>query len=242
MAERTVDALVVRWYERRDRSPDVVERWLRAAREELPEAVPRRFGDSEPLRGRFDGGDALADAYGRADSLLFLAGAPPIYHASLAATGSGKRGPTAVHSLQAVLDPADPRVRRFALALTHPGTVYVSASVERGLVLDRGTLYGPAVQPGEPYLAPHGDWLGLPPEPPLWCWFGPVYRRRAARDVSGQERAGGLLYTGGPWVRPPLRAQPEEVDPVRRRAARVPRGLRRSALWMPSRSARQLNG
>lgn len=230
MSERTVDALVVRWYERH--SPGVVDRWLRAADEHLPEAVPRKFGDTEPLRGRFgrDGARALVQAHADADPLLFLAGTPPVYHASLAAPGPRRQGPVAAHSLQVALDAAgpDPRVRRFALAFVHPGTVYVSASVERGLTLDRGTLWGPAAEPGEPYLAPHGDWLGLPPDPPLWCWFGPVYRRRVSRDLSGEEHAGGLLYSGGPWVRASLQARPSEPDPARRRAARVPRGLHRS--------------
>jgi len=71
MAERRLDVLVVRWYERQDRSPDIVGRWLRAAREHLPEAVPRRFGDSEPLRGRFerDGEAGLTNAYAAADQL-----------------------------------------------------------------------------------------------------------------------------------------------------------------------------
>ena len=225
MGERTVDVAVVRWYERRDRSPDVVTRWLREAREHLPEALPRRFGETEPLRGRLECDDDLAQAYARADPLLFLAGTPPVHHAAL---GAGRTGPTAVHSMHAGLDPADERVRRFALALTHPGTVYVSLSVDRGGVLDGGTLHGPASDPAEPYLAPRGDWLGLPPQPPTWCWFGPAYRRRAARDVSGEDHAGGLLYTGGPWVRESLRARLAEVDPARRRAAWVPRGLHRS--------------
>jgi len=44
---RPATGAVVRWYERRDRSPDIVARWLGAAREHLPEAVPRRFGDTE---------------------------------------------------------------------------------------------------------------------------------------------------------------------------------------------------
>ncbi|SHM72193.1 hypothetical protein [Cryptosporangium aurantiacum] len=228
MAERTVDVLLVRWYERRDRAPDVLGRWLRAAREHLPAAEPRRFGDTEPLRSRLP----LAEAYARADPLLFLAGSPPVHHAALANVEARRRGPIAVHTLQAEVGPADERIRRFALALTHPGTVYVSASVERGLVLDRGTLYGPAAQPGEPYLAPHGDWLGLPPDPPAWCWFGPVYRQRVARDISGEDCAGGLFYAGGPWVRTSLQARPADADPARRRAGRLPRGLHRSPLRM----------
>lgn len=229
MAERKIDSLVVRWYERIDRSPGVVERWLAAAREHLPEAVPRRYGDTEPLRKRAVEG--LADAYARADGLLFLAGAPPVYHATLAATTTGaRRGPVGAHVLQAELDPADERVRAFALALTHPGTLYVSASVAGGEVLDGGTLWGPAERPAEPYLAPLGEWLGLPPSAPAWCWFGPAYVPLVRKHVAAEPAAGGLLWTGGPWVPEALRARLDEDDPARRPAPRHPRGYGRSPL------------
>jgi len=229
MTDRRLDVLVVRWYERTARSPDVVARWLAAAREHLPEAVPRRYGDTEPLRGRFgrDGDQGLAEGYARAGTLLFLRGAPPVWHASLAGAG---HGPVRAHSLQAGLDPADERVHRFALALTHRDTVYVSASVARGMVLDGSTLYGPAEDPEEPCLAPRGDWLGLPPGPPAWCWFGPAYARRVARHVAAEPIAGGLWFSGGTWVPEPLRARLHEPDPARRHAPRGPRGLRRSPL------------
>jgi hypothetical protein len=232
VAERKLDVLVVRWYEHAGRSPDVVTRWLAAAREHLPEAVPRRYGDTEPLRGRFDrdGERGLAQAYAKADTLLFLAGTPPVFHGSLATGRGPSLGPVAVHSMQAELDPDDQRVRRFALALVHPGTVYVSASIAGGTVLDGRTLYGPAERPEEPYLAPLGAWLGLPPAPPAWCWFGPGYARLVKGHVNAEAAAGGLVFTGGPWVSEPLRARLHEVDPVRRTAARLPRGLRRSPL------------
>ncbi|MEU7901423.1 hypothetical protein [Actinoplanes sp. NPDC049118] len=227
-----LDVLVLRWYERRDRSPDIVARWLDAARELLPEAMPRRFGDTEPLRGRLDrdGPEAFARAHANADSLLLLSGTPPVYHATLAAAEARPRGPVAVHSLHAQLPPGDDRVRRFALALTHPGTVYVSASVAGGMQREGRTLYGPAERPEEPYLAPMGDWSGLPPEPPDWCWFGAAYARLAGRRLAGERVAGGLLYTGGPWVPESLRARLSEADPARRHARRMPRGLRRSTL------------
>jgi hypothetical protein len=230
VTERGLDVLVVRWYERTDRSPEVVARWLAAAREHLPEAVPRRYGDTEPLRGRFDrdGEEGLAAAHARADTLLFLGGTPPVFHASLAAAGRS-RGPVGVHAMHAEVDPADERVRRFALAMTHPGTVYVSASIAGGMTLDGRTLYGPAARPEEPYLAPMGDWLGLPPAPPAWCWFGPHYARLVGRHVT-TSAASGRWFEGGPWVPEALRARLDEVDPARRHAPRLPRGLRRSPL------------
>ncbi|MFC7535154.1 hypothetical protein [Actinoplanes sp. GCM10030250] len=234
MRERKIDTLVVRWYERQEKSPGIVPRWLAAAGEHLPEAMPRRFGATEPLRGRLDrdGEAGFREQHAAADQLFFLAGTPPVHHGALATTRSRIYGPTAVHSLHAELEPDDERVRRFALALTHPAMAYVSASVAGGEVLDGGTLYGPAERPAEPYLAPLGDWLGLPPQPPVWCWFGPAYARLVQRRISGTPVAGGLLYTGGPWVDERLHARLPEVDPARKAAPRMPRGLRRSTLQL----------
>jgi hypothetical protein len=219
VTEGKVDVLVVRWYERRN--DDIVGRWLAAAREHLPEAVPVRFGDSEPLRGRGGEGEVRA-AWASAAPLLFLAGKKPVYHMSMTGGGSGwpvKHGPTAVQSLDVVAEPGDARVRAFARAVMGPDTFYVSASVAGGMTLERNTLWGPAERPAEPYLAPMGDWLGLPPGPPAWCAFGPAYGKVVGVD----------FYAGGPWVDERLRARLGEVDPAQRYARKMPRGLRRSA-------------
>lgn len=206
-----VDVLVVRWYERRVDAGDAARRWIAAAEEHLPAALPRRFGETEPLRGK---GDMIA-AYASASSLFLLAGSPPIYHGSLSAGGYG---PVAGHSMQAVVDQDHSAVRRFALAMAGPATLYVSASVSRGETLDRNTLWGPGEGGSEPYLAPLGEWLGLPPAPPVWCWFGRDYQRLLRRKEP--------LWSGGPWVPEKFHARLDEVDPVRRHAARMPSGLR----------------
>jgi hypothetical protein len=229
VGERRLDVLTVRFYERPGADP-VVPRWLAAARAHLPEAVPVRFGDTEPLRGRFDrdGDEGLLQAYASADQFLFLIGEPPVHHASLAAARRPRWGPTVSHALDVETGPDDERVRRFALALAGPHTLYVSASVSGGLLLDGRTLVGPPGEPPEPYLAAHGDWLGLPPSPPEWCWFGPAYVPLVRRTVDAEPAAGGLFRTGGPWVPDRLRARLDEPDPARRHARRMPRGLRRS--------------
>lgn len=231
VGERQIDVLTVRLYERPGAAP-IVPRWLAAARSHLPEAIPERFGDIEPLRGRFRrlGEDGLLRAYAEADSLFFLIGSPPVHHASLAAPHRGKWGPTVSHTLDVETGPDDERVRRFALALAGPATFYISASIAGGLVLDGRTLVGPAPHPPEPYLAALGDWLGLPPSPPEWCWFGPDYVPLLRRAVQGEPLGAGLFYSGGPWVPDRLRARLDEIDPAHRHARRMPRGLRRSVL------------
>jgi hypothetical protein len=231
VGERGLDVLTVRIYERPGAAP-IVPRWLTAARSHLPEAVPLRFGATEPLRGRFDrlGDQGLLDAYAVADSLLFLLGSPPVHHASLSAPHRRSWGPTVAHALDVEVAPDDERVRRFVFALAGPATVYLSASVSGGLILDRRTLVGPPTLAPEPFLAARGDWLGLPPSPPSWCWFGPCYVPLVRRAVQASPVSGGLLWTGGPWVPDRLRARLAEIDPARWPARRMPRGLRRSLL------------
>ncbi|WP_250035442.1 hypothetical protein [Paractinoplanes maris] len=216
MAARKIDVLVVRWYELRTVG-DIVGRWYRAAEEHLPEAVPVRFGESEPLRGR-GGRSEVQAVWAAADSLLFLTGRSPVHHISFDAGPGIAPGPVAVHSMQVELGADDERVRRFARAVAGDNSFYVSASVAGGMTLERKTLWGPAERREEPYLAPLGEWLGLPPSPPAWCWFGPPYVRKT----------GLTFYAEGPWVPERLRARLGEEEPARRRAAWLPRGLRRS--------------
>jgi hypothetical protein len=234
VAERRVDVLLVRWYEQRERSAPILGRWLAAAEEHLPAALPRRFGDSEPLRGRLDrdGRDGLAAAYDRAEQLFFVNGEPPVRGGSLSADKAPWWGPVAGHTLDVELGAADDAVRRFALAVAGEHTFYVSASVERGLLLDGRTLVHDRPSTAEPYLAGLGDWVGLPPDPPLWAWFGSAYVPLVRRHLDATPEAGGLLRTAGPWVPDALVARLDEVDPARRHAARLPRGLRRSTWRM----------
>ncbi|GAB2576429.1 hypothetical protein Aab01nite_13060 [Paractinoplanes abujensis] len=216
MSDTKIDVLVVRWYERRNTT--IVRRWLDAAREHLPEAVPVRFGDTEPLRGR-GGAEELQAAWARAAPLLFATGKKPVLGISMAGGGTDwpvKYGPTVVHSLTVATGPDDVRVKAFARAVASDDTFYTSASTAGGMTLDRNTLWGPAERREEPYLAPQGDWLGLPPTPPAWCLFGPDYAKLAT-------------YGEGSWVSERLRARLDETEPSRRQARKMPRGLRRSA-------------
>jgi hypothetical protein len=104
MSAERVEALLLRWYERR--GPGIVPRWLAAAREHLPEALPVRFGESEPLRHRFVSDADLVAAHSAADPLLFLRCTRPVHDVAL---GSGPNGgPVQAHTLHALT----PRTRR----------------------------------------------------------------------------------------------------------------------------------
>lgn len=116
---------------------------------------------------------------------------------------------------------ADPAVRAlFEAAAEAFGTMFASASVRRDLLWTGHTLVVDRPDPDEqPYLAPLGQWLGLPPRPPLWAWFGPGYRRLVPR------------YGEREWVSRELVARLDEPEPSRRRARRLPRGLGGPAWW-----------
>lgn len=225
--EERVDVLRLQWYVDSRREPaDVPERWLALCREHFPRALPRRFGVTEPLRGRLDrdGDAAFVQAFADADMLLFFAGQQPCLHGSLGTPRRRVRiGPMTSHQLDVRLDAAiaDPAVRvLFEAAAEAFGTVFASASVQRDLLWTGGTLATDRPDPDEqPYLAPLGEWLGLPPRPPMWAWFGSGYRRLVPRD-----REPG-------WVPPDLVARLDELEPSRRTARRLPRGLGGSPWW-----------
>jgi hypothetical protein len=224
VTETQLDVLALRWYVDRRREPvDIAQRWLDTARAHLPAAVPRRFGATEPLRSRLDGDGAFRAAYTSADTLLAHVGTAPTLGGTLGTPNLRHRlGPMTSHSLDVRLDAADdPAVRAFFVAFAEAAaTVYASASARRGLVWTGRTLYSAGPDGAEPYLAPLGQWLGLPARAPAWVWFGADYRRLVSMP------AGVLHVDPAGWIDSRLVARLDEVEPSRRVAARVPRGLR----------------
>ena len=217
MTDVRLDVLSLRWYVDRRREPDdLPRRWLATARAHLPAALPRRFGATEPLRGR--GGDnAFVTAYAAADTLLAHRGSAPTLGGTLGTPNLRHRlGPMTSHSLDVRWDAADdPAVHAFFVAFAEAaGTVFASAARRHDLVWTGRTLYSDGPDGGEPYLAPLGQWLGLPPRAPQWAWFGPDYRRMLPAPDPGT------------WVDPRFVARLAEIEPGRRVAARVPRALR----------------
>jgi hypothetical protein len=224
MTDARLDVLALRWYVDLRREPaDLPQRWLDAARAHLPAALPRRFGGSEPLRKRRDGDAAFVAAYATADVLLAHSGTAPTLGGTLGTPNLGRRlGPMTSHSLDVRLDAADdPGVRAFFAAFADAAaTVYASASIRRGLVWTGRTLYSQGPDDAEPYLAPLGQWLGLPPRAPVWAWFGEDYRRLVRVPT------GVLHVEPATWIDSRLAARLDEVEPSRRVAEQVPRALR----------------
>jgi hypothetical protein len=225
--EERVDVLRLQWYVDSRREPaDVPDRWLAVCRQHLRQALPRRFGATEPLRGRLDrdGDETFVRAFEEAVTLLFFAGEEPCFGGALGTPRQHSRlGYVKSHVLDVRLDAAvDPAVRAlFVAAAETLGTVFASASIRRDLLWTGRTLYVDRPDPDEqPYLAPLGQWLGLPARQPLWAWFGPAYQRLVPQ---GWERE---------WVPAELVARLDDPEPARRTARRLPRGLGGSPWWV----------
>lgn len=217
------------WYQRTADLDDAPGRWLEAARAHLPEAVPRRFGDTEPFTGRFerDGEAGLRRAWSETDDgLLFLSAGRLVPHATLATPRSRLRGlgDMTGHVRDVGLEPEDERLRAFVLAFAQVSTAVVT--VNPAPPADAGSAAG------EPYLAGLGQWLGLPSLPPRWCWFGSAYTRALRRtSVPLTPEGEGALWTGGARVPPQWCATPGALEHRDRVALRVPRAVRSGRWW-----------
>lgn len=225
-SDRLVDVVQLRWYARRSDAPaDLAQRWLDLCRTHLPAALPRRFGDSEPPRHRFDdeGDRGFVDAHARAlregGALLFRA-TRPCFEGSLAGSG---RGRVAVHATTLDRD-VDPVALRALFVGIAQGTsaFWASASVQRGHTWTGRSLY--LTGESDEYLAPAGSFLGLPARPVAWSWFGPAYRRLVPFDGPLHAWSDDLLdreALPATWL-PGALASGGPGNP----AARLPRGLR----------------
>lgn len=211
----------VRWYEHVGPGVTATGRWLRSA-EGFPEVAPVRFGSTEPLTHRFEveGEDGLRAAERIAGGVLFMKLQSSRSHVSLATPGSSTAGGDhGAHTLITEIPPGEPRLREFALAFASERTFFISISLRR-----RPDLGDSGVR--EPYLAPLGHWLGLPPEPPIWSWFGPEYAHALSRKHVPLERdERGAVLAGPNWVPEEFRARTGESESRRRIAPRIPAGL-----------------
>lgn len=228
-SDQIVDVVQLRWYARRVDTPDdLAQRWLDVCRTHLPAAVPRRFGEYEPPRHRFDDeGDAgFVAAHAEqcreqgilGGALLFRA-TRPCFEGSLA---GGGRGRVAVHSMTLDRD-AEPVALRalFAGIAEASGAFWASASVLRGWTWTGRSLY--VTGETDEYLTPGGSWTGLPVRPVAWSWAGPAYRKLLPFDGPLHAWSDTLLDRDAlpaTWL-------PEALT---RPATRLPRGLR-TTMW-----------
>lgn len=253
--EVRTDVVEVGWFCRREDLPSDVPRLvLEAARTHLPEAVPRRFGEYEPLQGRYDevGPDGFATAWREATSLFFTTGSLPCLGLTLGA-GPSERWPGRFWAMSATFL-AEPfhspawraALRGFVVAVADGlPAAYASAQVTRGHLWSGRSMWSDSET--EWALRPYDreGWLGLPSTTPWWTWLGAPYADEAARvprDLVTPTRAGLLIESAtapapaddlprlDQWLDADLVAPLLPTEPGRRplpqgRAARVPDAL-----------------
>uniref|UniRef100_UPI0020277DA9 hypothetical protein n=1 Tax=Actinotalea sp. C106 TaxID=2908644 RepID=UPI0020277DA9 len=224
--QKRVDMVELRWYCRpRPEAPDAIRVLLNAAARHLPEALPRRFGEYEPLQGKYaDVGVAGLDAAWRAaDGTFFIKGTLPVVDGSLDAP-RGRDDPvlsTWHMSLDLLAEPLfDPRwreaVRRFFIDLADElRAFHATAEVTRGHLWTGSSARVDLEHTEWPIVPVRGwgaEWLGLSPTPTWWSWFGDPYRDLVAPHFSaGQvsETVRGLLQE---WTTTP--ANREQLAPI----------------------------
>jgi hypothetical protein len=178
-----VSIVEVRWYARTAADGGrAAEAWLMLARRHLPEALPRRYGTYEPFQHRLDtdGDDAFIDFVRQADGDVFFAPTKPAAHGSLTA-GPTFGGPIQSHGLTLLAEALNDERWRSALRrlfvgfAEHSEAVLATAEVRRGVRWSGRSLGYDGSTEHVIYLAPRGNWSGLPPYPVWWAWFGPDY-------------------------------------------------------------------
>lgn len=155
-------------------APNAATVWLELARKLLPEALPRRFGEVDPLRYRLDrDGDArFVDVY--SDMARFTATFPCLEGGLYPKEWGG----VCIDTLWLVAEPLDdPRwrnaVRRFFVEFARRR----SSVLATGEVLRNHKLAGPrddSIDLSGTLRGADGI-LGLPANPVWWTWFGDGY-------------------------------------------------------------------
>jgi hypothetical protein len=250
-----VSTVDLRWYCRTsDITDDIALLYLDAVTRVLPEALPRRFGDYEPLQGKFEtsGADGFVQARRDAFPMLSFVGSGPVVGGHL----PGRRMfPEEFTSLTlgfhgaALLDHGwRDAVREVfvRLAIVLPA-FFATAEVTRGHIWSGRTMWSDGqTEKATVPLRYRDGWMGLPPIPVWWAWFGPAYADLEPLLPADRTRKGlnGFLFESSPeplardrltpltrWLPQDLFASiepgPHLVEPVPLlRAAEVPDVLR----------------
>lgn len=236
--DERVNVVHLAWYTRKtDVADNFGERYTSLCRQLLPEALPRRFGEREPLQGKLDdvGEEGFARTWRAATSPVFFLATAPCIAGDLSG-GADEQLPHPIWDMSITVhcEPLhDTRWRgafqRFFVAIADQLTAfYASAEVTRGGIWNGRTLWsdGSSEWPISPVRRKR--WMGLPPYPVWWAWYGTPYRdligsRLPCGHVVAHER--GVLHE---LSDPPLnRDQLTDLVTVRR-------GLRRRTEWVPA--------
>ncbi|MFN3602026.1 MAG: hypothetical protein ACK4UY_11630 [Dietzia sp.] len=200
----TVD---VAWYcLREELVPDAASTFIGAAQGILPEALPRRFGEYEPLQGKLaqTGADGFINAWRDATSLLFTSGSGICTDGALSA-GPGDQHPNEFWSMSLTFlaDPIRELAWREALRALFVRIAddlpafYASAELTTGHIWSGRSLCGDAETEWRTNPVSYREgWTGLPPRPAWWTWLGEPFAQYCSAIPSDRTTMTqrGLLY------------------------------------------------
>lgn len=170
---------------REELTEDVPRLFVDVVQDVLPEALPRRFGEYEPLQGKYAevGLDGSASGWTEATSSLFFSGSGPCVGGRLAAgAGALMRDRFWSMSMTFLADPLhepgwrDAIRRVFTTLADQLPAFYATATLTRGHIWSGRSLWtdGNTEWAIQPLRHPDG-WMGLPPTPTWWLWLGHPY-------------------------------------------------------------------
>lgn len=195
--------------------------FIAAAERHLPEALPRRFGDYEPFQGKYSetGEEGFTKAWlDVTSSMLFFSGSGPCTGGYLGG-GPGQQFPDRFWSMSLTLlaeplrqAPWRDAVRDLFTALADTlGTFYASAEVTRDhLWSGRSALADGQTEMTVRTLRHQDGWLGLPPHPTWWSWFGSPYASVAGLLPGDRRRptSNGVFFESATEPLPRDRTEP----------------------------------
>ncbi|WP_159697754.1 hypothetical protein [Arthrobacter sp. 18067] len=213
------DLIHFSWYALADEMPaDLPERYVRLAKECLPEALPVRFGDYEPYQGDFvrDGVEGLMRQWKDSPPLSMIVTADlPIKHFSMEYLTQGTTGDSRHVGMSMAREALEDdelraRTKEFFIRLASEMGAFHAYVEVIPLVITGGV-------PGYPIYsyaditrssAPRREetrqmeWVGLQPYPQWWTWFGPLYADLVRSYLTGQleEHPQGIFHS---WTEKP---------------------------------------
>jgi len=193
-----VDVVTLRWWLRAADTETALVAFLDQVTQFLPEALPRRYGVTWPLKYRLEEGgvDSLRDAWVAEEYLLFFQNSQPFLGGSFVGGSDVVFGYVGLKiRLDALIEPGWRRLvkRLFVEVGQRSPVVYADAVVSRGwswsgtelFLTGRSTAHAPENL---------HHWSGLHPSALWWGWYGPEYAAVLAPYLPGAERFGEALF------------------------------------------------
>ena len=198
------------WFVGGSAGPDVGRALLDGLRTACPDAMPRRYGDYEPLQHKLESGGepGFIDFWAKIAShggMFFWKTLAPCFGATVGFPFSnydppGHRRCTSIDlSFDGRALHADVRWREAIAALLPAvarriGAGYAAGYVCRNVIAKRGSTW--FTQDTEHVAMPGASFTGLPPGPTWLAWFGPAYTPYVAASFAGRATpaADGTLF------------------------------------------------